>query len=252
MPGLRREELAVLAGLSADYLRRLEQGRQAGVSDEVLRALGRALRLDEVEHAHLRSLAAPTRERAEPMRPQRADPGLLRLMTALDHVPVLLLGRRTEVLARNALLPTVLGAPLEPGSVFLRYLFQDPRARERILNWADFASASVAGMRRELGHHPGDRLLVDLVEELRRSDSDVARWWDDFTVRDYASVAKRIAHPAAGCLSFDIEVVTAPHEPDQHLVVYTVEPASRTAQVLPLLASWDAEPAPRRAGSDGR
>lgn len=159
-------------------------------------------------------------------------------MNALDHVPVLLLGLRAEVLAHNALLPAVLGAPLQPSSSFLRYLFHDPLARERIVNWSDFASASVAGMRRELGRHPHDRQLTALIEELRRTDLDVARWWDDHTVRDYASVAKRIQHPTAGSLSFDIEIVQAPHNPDQHLVVYTVAPHSRTAELLPLLASW--------------
>lgn len=114
VPGLRKEELAVLAGLSPDHYSRLEQGRQSSVSDTMIDALARALRLDEVEHAHLRDLAAPTSRRRTTgwEAPQQPDPGLLRLMTALDHVPVLLLGRRAEVLARNALLPAVLGRPL--------------------------------------------------------------------------------------------------------------------------------------------
>ncbi len=241
VPGLRREELAVLAGLSPDYYSRLEQGRQPNISDEVLDALARALRLDEVEHAHLRDLAAPTsrRRRPGPEAPQRPDPGLLRLMTTLDHVPVLLLGRRGEVLARNALLRAVLGRPLEPGTSFFRFLFQDPVARTRIVNWSDFASASVAGMRRETGRRPHDRRLSALIDELRDTDRDVARWWDDHQVRDYASVAKHIQHPDAGTLWFDIESVAAPHEPDQTLVVYTAEPDSATARVLPILASWD-------------
>jgi len=243
VPGLRREELAVLAGLSPDYYSRLEQGRQANMSDEVLAALSRALRFDDVEQAHLRDLAAPTSAR----RPagtgprQHPDPGLLRLMAALDHVPVLLLGDRGEVLARNALLPAVLGRPLTPGTSFTRYLLQDPYARERIDNWADFAAASVAALRREAGRHPHDRQLTEMINELRATDPDVARWWDDHTVRDYASVAKRIRHPAAGQLSFDIEIVGARHESDQHLVVYTAQPDSPTAKMLPILASWDAD-----------
>ena len=248
VPGLRKEELAVLAGLSPDYYSRLEQGRQANVSDEVLDALARALRLDDVERAHLRDLASPTpRRRAGAPEPaQRPDPGLVRVMTALDHLPVLLLGRRGEVLAANALLPAVLGRRLEPGTSFVRFLVQDPLARERIVDWAGFASASIAGLRRETGRHPHDRRLAALVAELRATDEDVARWWDDHAVRDYASVAKRIDHPTAGPLSFDIEVVTAPHEPDQHLVVYTAQPDSRTARLLPLLASWELDPAPPR------
>lgn len=241
VPGLRREELAVLAGLSPDYYSRLEQGRQPNISDEVLDALARALRLDEVEHAHLRDLAAPTsrRRRQGPETPQRPDPGLLRLMTALDHLPVLLLGRRGDVLARNMLLRVVLGRPLEQGTSFVRYMFQDPVARTRIVNWADFASASAAALRRETGRWPDDRRLSALIDELRGTDPDFGRWWDDHSVRDYASVAKHISHPDAGVLQFDIEIVAAPHEPDQALVVYTVEPDSATARVLPILASWD-------------
>lgn len=241
VPGLRREELAVLAGLSPDYYSRLEQGRQANISDEVLDALARALRLDGVEHAHLRDLAAPTSRRraATSEAAQRPDPGLLRLIGTLDHVPVLLLGHRGDVLARNALLRAVLGRPLEPGTSFVRYLFLDPIARDRIINWADFAAASVAAMRREAGRRPLDRRLSALIDELRAADPDVARWWDDHAVRDYASVAKRIRHPTAGTLSFDIEIVSAPHEPDQRLVVYTAEADSPTARILPILASWE-------------
>lgn len=136
VPGLRKEELAVLAGVSPDYYSRLEQGRQPHVSRTVLDALSRALRLDETEHAHLIDLAAPTAtgRTASRRTPQRPDPGLLRLMTALDHLPVLLLGERHEVLASNALFAAVI-RELAPGSSFARFLFLDPLARERIINW---------------------------------------------------------------------------------------------------------------------
>jgi transcriptional regulator with XRE-family HTH domain len=242
VPGLRREELAVLAGLSPDYYSRLEQGRQSNMSREVLDALARALRLNEVEHAHLRDLAAPApRRRASTAEAaQRPDPGLLRLMAALDHVPVLLLGHRGDVLARNALLRAVLGPSLEPGTSFPRFMFCDPAARERIVNWADFAQATVAALRREAGRRPHDGRLLALIGELRAVDPDVASWWDDHAVRDYASAAKRIRHPAAGDLSFDIEIVSPPQDPGQRLVVYTAEPGSPTARLLPILASWDA------------
>ena len=243
VPGLRREELAVLAGLSPDYYSRVEQGRQANVSDEVLDALARALRLDDTERAHLHRLAAPPRRRAA--RPatvrQQADPGLLRLMTTLDHVPALVLGRSGEILATNHLLRGVLGRPFGPGSSLMRYLFLDPDARERITNWESFAQASVGALRREMGLHPDDVQLRRLVDELRGADEDVARWWDDQGVRDYASVPKQINHPVAGPLSFDIELVTMANLPDQHLIVYTVQPGSATARALPLLASWQAD-----------
>lgn len=244
VPGLRREELALLAGLSPDYYSRLEQGRQANVSDSVLDALARALRLDDVERAHLRDLAAPTRARRTAVQeaPQRPDPGLLRVMTSLDAAPVLLLGHRSEVLAHNALLHAVLGRRLAPGAPFVRYLFGDPLARQRIRNRAEFASSAMAALRRETARRPHDRRLAGLVADLRRTDPDAARWWDDHAVRDYVSVAKRIDHPTAGPLEFDIEVVTAPHDPDQRLVVYTAQPDSPTARLLPLLASWGTDP----------
>jgi transcriptional regulator with XRE-family HTH domain len=248
VPGLRREEVAQLAALSTDHYSRLEQGRQAAVSESVLKALTRALRLDEAEAAHLRNLASPPgRSRRPAVTAQHPDPGLLRVAATLDHVPVLLLGQRGEVLARNALLQAVLGHPMPPGSSFTDYLFRDPLARKRIVNWADFAASSVATMRMELGRHPDDHRLAAAVERLRRTDPDVARWWDDHGVRDYDSVRKRIAHPQAGLLDFNIEVITAPHLPDQHLVVYTVEPDSATARALPFLASWTPAPEPATA-----
>jgi transcriptional regulator with XRE-family HTH domain len=127
VPGLRKEKLAARAGLSPDHYSRLEQGRQPTVTDEVLEALARALRLEDIKRAHLRDLAAPSaRRRWAPKEPaMRAEPGMLRLMSALDHVPALLLGRRSQMLARNALLTAVLGTPMEPGSSFVRWLFLD-------------------------------------------------------------------------------------------------------------------------------
>lgn len=246
MPGLRKEELAVLAGLSPDHYSRLEQGRQHTVTDEIVEALSRALRLDQVERAHLRDLAAPQRrEGAGWEAVQRPDPGLLRMMTTLDHVPALLLGRRSEVLACNALLRAVLGAEVDTGSVFFRWLFLDPRARPRIENWTDYAAAAVGALRYEVGRHPTDRKLLALVKELRAADEDVARWWDDHGVTDRTSVDKLIAHPVVGPLAFGIESLVSPHDPEQRLVVYTVQPGSSTEQTLPVLASWGhGEPSP--------
>jgi transcriptional regulator with XRE-family HTH domain len=242
VPGLRRDELAVLAGVSAEYYSRLEQGRQRNVSREVLDSLARALRLSPVEREHLFDLAHPITPRHTDTveRPQRPEPGLLRVMAALDHLPVLLLGNRGEVLARNSLLQAVLGRPIEPGSSFIRFLIQDPLARQRIINWADFASTAIAAMRREAARRPFDRRLSGLIDQLCTTDPDVARWWDDHTVRDYASVAKQIDHPQAGQLSFHIEIVGSADQSEQRLVIYTVEPHSHTARMLPLIASWEA------------
>jgi transcriptional regulator with XRE-family HTH domain len=238
VPGLRKEELAVLAGLSPDYYSRLEQGRQANISVEVLDGLARALRLDEVERSHLHDLARPAAAARAVREPaQVADPGLLRVMAELDHRPVLLLGNGSQVLARNALLVEVLGTPMEPGEVMVEWLLTDPGARERVLNWEEFARASVATLRREVGRRPHDRALTQLIVRLRR-DEQVARWWDDHGVRDYTSMTKRLAHPRAGTLTFGVEMLTGPLDPGQRLVVYTVAPDSPTAAVLPLLTSW--------------
>ncbi|MBO1755059.1 helix-turn-helix transcriptional regulator [Allobranchiibius sp. CTAmp26] len=240
VPGLRKEELAVLAGLSPDHYSRLEQGRQQTVTDDVVEALSRALQLDDIEALHLRHLAAPTapRRRMPPDLPARADPGMLRLMAQLDQVPTLLLGHRSEVLAGNTLLREVLGWSADPGASFARWLLLDPAARERITNWADFAASTVGALRFEVGRHPTDRRLAALVRELRDGDPDVSRWWDDQRVTFRTSLTKKVAHPVAGPLVFGIESVVGPHDPDQRLVVYTVEPDSPTARVLPLLANW--------------
>ncbi|ADG73285.1 transcriptional regulator, XRE family [Cellulomonas flavigena DSM 20109] len=245
VPGLRRQELAQLAGLSVDYYNRLEQGRQANISREVLDALARALRLDDVERAHLDDLAAPAspRARATTERPQRPDPGLLRVTSMLDHLPVVVIGRRGTVLARNALFSAVYGHPMEPGTCYTRYLLLDPDARDRIIDWEACARAAVAGLRREVARRPQDHRLRQQIDELCRADADVARWWDDHRVSEYSSAPRRIRHPVAGDLSFDVELLVAPQEPDQHLVLYTVEPHSRTARTLPLLAAGGAGPA---------
>ena len=240
VPGLRREELAVLAGLSPDYYSRLEQGRQAHVSDGVLDALARALRLDDVERTHLHNLAAPTRPTrgSGPEPAQRPDPGLLRLMTALDHLPVLLVGHRSDVLARNELLQVVLGRPLPPGASFVEFLFDDPLAKHRITNWDTFAAGTVAALRGETGRRPYDTRLHDLVRRLREADDDVERWWQDHRVVDHTSLVKHIDHPVAGPLVFHIEAVSPPHDPDQRLVVYTAEPDSTTARAIGFLAGY--------------
>ena len=237
----------MLAGVSTDYLSRVEQGRQAHVSVAVLDALARALRLDEIEHAHLRDLAAPATRPGHGHGPggarQRPDPGLLRLMTALDHLPVLLLGYRGDVLAQNALLETVLGRPFGEGTSFTRFLFQDPLARQRIINWEMFAAASVAALRREVGRRPYDTALRRLIDDLR-ADPQVDAWWHDHRVVDYSSLVKNIDHPVAGHLRFEVETVSAPLDPEQRLVVYTAEPDSPTARALPLLASYGTDTGP--------
>lgn len=237
VPGLRREELAALAGVSPDYYSKLEQGRQANVSTEVLRAIAGALKLDEVESAHLLDLASPATPTEDVA--QLPNPGLLQVMKALDHVPVILLGRSGAVLASNSLVRSVLSLQPPADHSLFHYLFRNPIARERIVNWSQFAAASVAALRRDLARRPGDPTLTALIDELRSSETCFEQWWSDHEVAEFAGATKIIQHPAAGTLQFGIEFLTSPSEPDQSLIVYTVEEGSSTAKVLPILASWD-------------
>lgn len=230
----------MLAGLSPDHYSRLEQGRQHTVTDDIVDALSRALRLDEIEDAHLRNLAAPLRRKRSSAweSAQGPDPGLLRVLTIMDHVPALVLGRRSEILACNTLARAVLGAEIDAGAVLVRWLFLDQRARERIVNWSDYASAAVGAMRYEVGRHVADARLTVLIDELRLASGDFARWWNDHGVADRTSVDKKIAHPVVGRLAFGIESLVSPLDPEQRLIIYTVEPESSTARALPMLASW--------------
>ncbi|MFL1906045.1 helix-turn-helix transcriptional regulator [Streptomyces tauricus] len=237
VPGLRKEEVAGLAGISPDHYSRLEQGRQRTLSDDLCEALARALNLTDVERKHLRSLADPGYHRGGRDRPQQPEPGLLRVMSALDHLPTLLLGRRFDVLAANALLAETLGVTFEPGTSFARWLLLDEAARVRIVNWADYASAAVGALRYQLGRHPHERALTTLIKDLRAQEPHVDRWWHDQTVTDRTSVTKHITHPTGGPLEFGVEAVTLPQSSDQQLVIYTVEPDSPTARALPSLSS---------------
>ena len=238
--------------MSPAYYSRLEQGRQAVVSPEVLDALAGALRLDAVERAHLHDLAAGGRGRpAGPVRDVAPDAGLLRMMAGLDHLPVLVLGPRGEVLARNALAVAVLGAPLEPGTSLARYLFEEPAARDRLVEWTEYAQACVASLRRETARRPQDRRLARLVASLRAADADFARWWDDHAVQDYVSSRKTFDHPVVGRLVFDVEFLRPATDPEQQLATYTAPPGSRTLRALAALAAGTAVPAGPAAPADG-
>lgn len=235
VPGLRKEELALLAGVSVDYYSRIEQGRQAAVSVAVAESLARALKLDDDERVHLFDLAAlPARSTARELEQSPPDPSLERVMTHLDSVPLLLLGRRLDVLARNALLEAVLG-PLPVGASFARFLLLDPTARERIVEWHHLAEFALSGLRRETVRHPGDAELQRLVRELRDSDEQIDAWWNNHGVREFVSARKTVRHPLAGELRFTLDIVSSPRNADQRLIVYTVEPGSSTEAALTTL-----------------
>ncbi|MEU4807329.1 helix-turn-helix transcriptional regulator [Actinosynnema sp. NPDC023587] len=240
VPGLRREELALLAGVSVDYYMRLEQGRTPAVSDAVLDAVARVLRLDDTERAHLRNLVRPARPRKAV--PQRVRPGLRRLLDLMEDVPALVLGRRTDLLAWNALAGALGGyegfAPTMLNSA--RHVFLDPAARRFYRDWPTVAADTVAVLRLDAGQHPDDARLAALVGELSVKDETFRTLWAQHAVLEKTHGTKLMRHDVVGDLDLDYEVLLFPGEPDLQLVVYTAEEDSPTEERLRLLASWSA------------
>ncbi|MFD9691176.1 helix-turn-helix transcriptional regulator [Kitasatospora sp. NPDC059088] len=256
--GLRREEVAQLAGVSVDYYIRLEQGRGGSASDAVLDAVARVLRLDEAETAHLRSLNRPPKETPARVRgDRRVRPGTRLLLDLMAGVPAFVLGRRMDVLAWNALGDAVNGfseraAAGKPGAPLnqVRDAFLDPAARTLYRQWDAVAAETVAQLRRDAGLHPDDPALAALVGELSVRSEEFRRLWADHLVREKTSGVKLLRHPLVGDLDLGFETLAVQGSPDQVLVAYTAAPGSPTAQRLALLASWTAagpvpEPAER-------
>ncbi|GGP34688.1 helix-turn-helix transcriptional regulator [Streptomyces calvus] len=249
VPGLRREEVAQLAGVSVDYYIRLERGRTQGVSESVLEAVARALRLDDTERAHLFDLAQPTATRAgrrRPLAPQRVHPVLYRTLDSLS-VPAVVQGRRTDVLAANRLahaLYTDFEARPRRERNFARFVFLDEAARALYADWDRVAGDCLAMLRLYAGRHPDDPQLTELIGELSLHSDAFRRMWADHEVQAHTSGTKRLHHPLVGDLTLDYVVLTVEGDPEQTLTVYTPEPASPSADALGLLASWTGTPAP--------
>ncbi|MFF7990389.1 helix-turn-helix transcriptional regulator [Kitasatospora xanthocidica] len=253
--GLRREEVAQLAGVSVDYYVRLEQGRGDSASDAVLDAVARVLRLDAVEAAHLRSLVRPSRApaagtSARGRARQQVRPGTRLLLDLMTGVPAFVLGRRMDVLAWNALGDAVngfstrrdgggAGGPDGPPNQ-ARHAFLDPAARDHYRQWDAVAAETVSYLRRDAGLHPEDPALSTLVGELSVRSEEFRRLWADHCVREKTHGVKLVRHPLVGDLDFGYETLGVNGSPDQLLVVYTAPVGSPTAQKLALLASWTA------------
>ncbi|MCW2916043.1 MAG: transcriptional regulator, family [Actinomycetia bacterium] len=257
VPGLRREELAQLAGVSVAYYTRLEQGQSQNASDGVLEAIAKALRLDDDERAHLHDLARPrnTRPRRAP-RPERVRAGLRRLVDAMDAVPVLVTGWRTEVLAWNRLGHALFAGHLDPDSPFrptdrpsiARLTFLDPHTRELYADWKAKARESVAYLRLAAGRHPDDRQLTELVGELSLKSPEFAAMWSAQAVRDCASVVRDFHHPLVGALTLEQETADLTGDPGQRLVMLHAEPGSPSEAALRLLANLTADNVPLGRG----
>ncbi|MEV8603827.1 helix-turn-helix transcriptional regulator [Streptomyces griseoviridis] len=245
--GLRREEVALLAGMSVDYYVRLERGNLGGASDSVLEALAHALRLDEAERTHLYDLAraATPSGRRPTATSSRIRPTIMRLLDSMPEVLAYVRNARFDVLAANtlgrALYAPVFDSPLfaQRGPVnTARFMFLDPASRDFWSDWDKGADDAVAFLRTETGRSPHDRLLTDLVGELTTRSDDFARRWARHDVKFHRSGVKRLHHPLVGELALPYEAMELPSDPGLRLNFYTPEPDSPERQALGLLASW--------------
>ena len=248
VPGLRREEVAMLAGVSVDYYTRLERGSAGGVSESVLDALARALRLDEAERSHLFDLAravqpaTTTRRRRAPR--QQIRPAVQRILDAMTHAPAFIRNGRLDILAANQLgyaLYSPYLTPGRPGST-ARFVFLDPRSEEFYDDWDHVADEVVAILRSEAGRNPYDRELSNLVGELSTQSELFRAKWAAHNVRFHDTGTKRLHHPIVGDLELTYEALELSADTGHTMFVYTAEPDSRSEQALSLLGSWAATP----------
>jgi transcriptional regulator with XRE-family HTH domain len=248
--GLRREEVAMLAGISVEYYTRLERGTAKGVSDGVLEGLGRALQLDDAEFAHLgdlvRSISATTPTRRRPS-VERVRPAVQRILDALT-APAYVRNGRLDILATNqlgaALFAPILDAPAKPANT-ARFLFLDPQAAEFFVDWDQTASDAVAILRSEAGRDPYERRLTDLVGELSTRSEEFRVRWAAHNVKFHRTGAKRVHHPLVGEITLSYEALELAADEGQRLNIYTTEPASPSDDRLKLLASWVSTPTER-------
>jgi len=243
VPGLRREEVAQLAGVSVAYYTRLEQGNSDNVSAEVLSAVARALRLSEAEHTYLTQLARPkARKKKDPcLRQQHLRPALQQLLDAFEGVPAYVTGQRSDILGWNRLAAALFGnwAALPPAERnWTRLLFLSPGSRELFLDWTTKATSVVGFLRMEAGRCPDDPHLAALVGELSVKSEEFRRLWAAYEVRAKDNGTMRFRHPLVGELTLAYETFPVADDPYQTLVTYHAEPGSASADGLRLLASW--------------
>lgn len=253
VPGLRRSEVASLAGVSVEYYAKLERGAIGGASASVLDAVARALQLDDTERAHLFDLARTAdgipssgRPRRRAARSATPRPSLQWALSAITDGVAFVRDQRQDLLATNALGRAFYSPVIGDGGRtpnLARFQFLDPAARDFYPDWDLFAEMCVAIMRAEAGRDPHDKGLQDLVGELSTRSETFRRLWGAHDVRTHGSGTKRFHHPVVGELTLAYEELAITAEPGQVLLVYTAEPGSPSAERLRLLASWAADPA---------
>jgi transcriptional regulator with XRE-family HTH domain len=244
VPGLRREELAQLAGVSVDYYTRLEQGRGVHPSHSVLDAIAQALQLDQAEASHLRRLAAPQPVPRRKPPPELVRPGIRLLLERLDRVAALVLGRRMDVLAWNSLAAALLcdfDALPQRERNMVRLTFLDESFRSLYPEWDRVATSGAGLLRSAAGRWPDDPELEALVGELSVKSNEFVRAWARHEVCEPMSGTKRIHHPQVGRLTLLYETLALPDEPEQQLVIYTAQANPESQTALDLLASIAAQ-----------
>ncbi|MFC0430998.1 helix-turn-helix domain-containing protein [Kutzneria buriramensis] len=244
VPGLRREELARLAGVSVDYYTRLEQGRPITPSDSVLDAIATALQLDATERTYLHTVSRPqTSSRRRTTRAgQAVRRGQLELLEALGDTPAFILGRRTDILAANRMARAVLAdftaMPARQRNA-ARWILLDEAARSLYGDgWAKVGSEVVGTLRMDAARHPDDPRTAELVGELSMRSEHFRRWWADQKVVEWTYDEKILHHPIAGTLTLATEAVTFPADPDQIMFTLLPKPGSPTQQALTMLSAW--------------
>jgi len=242
--GLRREEVALLAGVSIDYYIRMERGTLTGASDAVLEGVASALQLDEAERAHLFDLARaaqPARPRQRPGRKPGVTDGIQQILDAITDAPAWVRNARHDMLAANrlarALYAPVLADARRPANN-ARFVYLDPAAREFYADWDRAADDIAAMLRSEAGSNPHDKQLIELIGELSTSSEVFRARWAAHNVRFHRTGHKRIRHPVVGVLELDFEAMEFPAHPGLTLLVYTAATGTPTADSLKLLASW--------------
>jgi transcriptional regulator with XRE-family HTH domain len=261
VPGLRREEVATLAGLSVDYYNRLERGNLGGASDSVLDALADALRLDEAERTHLFDLARASQpsSRRRGQATQTIRPSVQWMLDSMTGAAAFAENGRLDALGANqlgrALYPAVFGEGRSPGN-WARFIFLNPEARSFYADWGRAASESVAILRSEAGRNPHDRELSDLVGELATKSDEFRGLWAAHNVRLHTKGVKRFNHPIVGELELSFNRLEVMADPGMTIVAYIAEPGSRSEEAFRLLASWAATeqaggPAPSESAPHG-
>jgi transcriptional regulator with XRE-family HTH domain len=241
VPGLRREEVAFLAGVSTDYYTRLEQGRTVNPSPGVLDAIARALDLDPAGRRHLTDLLGPATGDGPERPASRPDvrPGLRQLVDGLARQPAFILGPRSDVLVSNRMLHALLAdfgrLPPEERN-YTRWILLSDEARSLFVDWAEQARVAVENLRLDVAAHPRDRATEAFVADLRARSPEFRRWWEEHRVHQRTSGSKRLRHPLVGALTVEYETLTFPGDPGIRLFVYTTTAGSPSREALERLA----------------